>query len=129
MAWIFLVIFSNHHDGLTPVSFNHVKSFNHDDKKVSDVGLTRWCHLSNIMSDSIFHKGVRQEITCFVLFFVYFCLCLFLVCFFYRVTKWWNQFYRCNITGHEEILNYYRLRQKGLISLQRDLKSEICHKI
>ena len=47
----------------------------------------------------------------------------------YIVVEWlidwkrWDQFYRYNIGGREEILSYNSLRQMGLISLQWDLKS------
>ena len=34
---------------LKPVSCDHVISFNYDGKRARDVGLTCWCHLSNIM--------------------------------------------------------------------------------
>ena len=56
---------------LKPVSCNHVTSFNYDDKKARDVGLT-CCHLSNIMPDSVFYESMRQEVTCFFLFFSFF---------------------------------------------------------
>ena len=45
------------------VSYDHVTSFNYDDKKARDVGLTCWCRLSNIMLASIFHEIIRQGIT------------------------------------------------------------------
>ena len=66
---------------LKPVSCDHVRSFNYDDKKARDVGLTCWCHLSNNMPDSIFHESMRQGITCVCVFFVFvlfFLLLLFL---------------------------------------------------
>ena len=49
---------------LKPVSCNNVTSFNYDGKKARDVGLTCWCHLSNIMPDSIFHESMSYGITC-----------------------------------------------------------------
>ena len=52
---------------MKPVSCDHVTSFNYDDKKARDVGLTCWCHLSNNMPDSIFHESMRQGITFFFL--------------------------------------------------------------
>ena len=70
---------------LTPVSCDHVTSFNYDDKKARDVGLTCWCHLSNIMSDSIFHESIRWKINCSVLFCLLVCLLFrigFFACFF-----------------------------------------------
>ena len=68
---------------LTPVSYD-VATFNYDDKKARDVRLTCWCHLSNIMPDSIFHEGRRQGIAfsvlfCFFCFFVFVCCLLFII--------------------------------------------------
>ena len=64
---------------LKPVSCDHVTSFNYDDKKARDVGLTCWCHLSSIMPDSIFYENMRQRIICSFsyLFVVCFCFCFF----------------------------------------------------
>ena len=104
-------------------------------KKARDAGLISWCHLNNIMSDSIFHKA-GDNMFCFVLFFVllllfffFFPFRLFKVSFFYGVIllfsvewKTCNQFYHYNISGLGKILNYKRLRQMELISLQWDLK-------
>ena len=63
---------------LKPVSCDHVTSFNYDGKKARDVGLTCWCHLSNIMPDGIFHESMRQGITWFLLLFFFVCLFCFL---------------------------------------------------
>ena len=58
---------------------------NYDHKKTRDVGLTFWCHLSNIMPDRIFHESMRPQIIVSVSFwffggfFVFVCL---FVCFF-----------------------------------------------
>ena len=49
---------------LKPVSCDHMTPFNYDDKKARDVGLTYWCHMSNVMSDSIFCESMRLGITC-----------------------------------------------------------------
>ena len=68
---------------LKPVSCDHVTSFNYDDKKARDIGLTCWCHLSYIMPDSIFHESMRQEITCSVSFCLFFCICLSAFSFFF----------------------------------------------
>ena len=104
-------------------------------KKAKDAGLISWCHLNNIMPDSIFHEA-GDNMFCFVLFFVllllfffFFLFRLFKVSFFYGVIlllgwKTCNQFYHYNISGLGKILNYKRLRQMELISLQWDLKSE-----
>ena len=54
---------------------------------------------------------------------------LFLSFLFSSGWKKWNHCYYYKISGCGEILNYYRLRQIGLISLQRDLKSETCQEI
>ena len=98
---------------LTPVSCDHVTSFNYNDKKARDVDLTCWCHLSNII------------LFCFVCLFVFFFLYFFVVCIFCQVIflfpsglKRWTHFYRYNISGCGEILNYNGLRQMGLIHLQ-----------
>ena len=125
---------------LKPVSCDHVTSFNYDDKKPRYVGLTCWCHLSNIVTDCIFHESMRQGITCSVSFCLFvFCIlfvCCLLFFFFCRVIllfssgwKRWNQLYHYNIRGCGEILSYNGLRQMGLISLQWDLKSETCQGI
>ena len=121
---------------LTLVSCDHVTSFNYDDKKARDVGLTCWCHLSSIMPDSIFHESMRQGITCSVLFCLFVFSYLFVgsvlcgvVLLFPSGWKRWNQFYHYNISGRGEILNYKGLTQMGLISFQWDLKSETCQGI
>ena len=69
--------------GLKPVSYDHLTSFNYDDKKARNVGLTCRCHLSNIMSDSIYQKSMRQGINCSVLFRLFVFPYLFVVCFFF----------------------------------------------
>ena len=75
---------------LKPVSCDHVTSFNYDDKKARDVGLTCWCHLSNIMPDSIFHESMTQGITCTVSFCLFVFSYLFVVCFFFIFSfAWW----------------------------------------
>ena len=63
---------------LTFFSCDNVSSFNYDDKKARDVGLTCLCHLSNIMPDSISHESVREWISCSVFLFVclFFRICL-----------------------------------------------------
>ena len=53
---------------LTPVSFDYMKSFNYGGKKARDVGLTCRCHLSNIMSGSIFYDSRGWGMTQFVFF-------------------------------------------------------------
>ena len=56
------------------------RHLNYDHKKTRDVGLTFWCHLSNIMPDRIFHESMRPRIIVFVSFwffggfFVFVCL-------------------------------------------------------
>ena len=62
------------------------RHLNYDHKKTRDVGLTFWCHLSNIMPDRIFHESMRPRIIVSVSFwffgvFLYLFVCLFL-CFF-----------------------------------------------
>ena len=112
---------------MTPVSCDHV-TFNYVDKKARGVGLNFWCHLSN-MSNSIFHESIKWGITSSVLFFFCFFLSyFFVVCIFCGVIllcsselKRWTQFCHYNIIGRGEILNYNRIRQMGLISLQWDL--------
>ena len=100
---------------LKPVSCDHLTSFNYDDKKARDVGLTCWCHLSNNMPDSIFHESMRQGITCvwrfFCFCFVFLFFVVFLVCAgWYSLLssgwKRWNRFYHYEISGHGEILSY-----------------------
>ena len=49
---------------LTPVSCYYMTSFNYGGKKARDVGLTCRCHLSNIMSNSIFYDSMGWGITC-----------------------------------------------------------------
>ena len=91
---------------MKPVSCDHVTSFNYDDKKARDVGLTCWCHLSNNMPDSIFHESMRQGITCVCVFF---CFCFFCAGWYFLFSsgwKRWNQFYHYNISGCGEILSY-----------------------
>ena len=94
---------------LTPDSCDHVTSFNYDDKKARDEGLTCWCHLNNIMPDSIFHESIRQGMTCSVLFCLFLCFFVFsnvfVFCFLCGVIllfssgwKRWNQFYYYNIS-------------------------------
>ena len=56
---------------LKPVSCDHVTSFNYDDKKARDVGLTCWCHMRSNMPDSILHESMRQGITPVFLFFFF----------------------------------------------------------
>ena len=76
---------------LTLVSCDQMTSINYDDKKPRDVGLTWWCHLSNIMSDRISHESTIWRMTCSGLFCFYFYffvsmfVWLFVVCFFYGV--------------------------------------------
>ena len=79
---------------LKPVSCDHVTTFNYDDKKARYVGLTCWCHLSNIMPDSIFHESMRQEITCSVSFCLFVFSYLFVACFFvvFFFARWYFRF-------------------------------------
>ena len=57
---------------LMPVSCDHMRLFDYDDKKAREVDHACWFHLSNIIYDSM-----RQGVTCFVLFcFVFFIICL-----------------------------------------------------
>ena len=116
---------------LKPVSCDHVTS-NYDGKKARDVGLTCWCHLSNIMPDSIFHESIRQGIT-WISSFIFFLIFLFLFIYYFfsgvillfsSGLKRWNKFYPYNISGRMEILSYNGDRQMGLINLQWDSKSE-----
>ena len=51
--------------------------FNYGGKKARDVALTCKCHLSNIMSDSIFYDSMGWEITQF--FFCFFFVVVFFV--------------------------------------------------
>ena len=53
---------------LTPVSCDYMTSFNYGGKKARDVGLTCRCHLSNIMSGSIFYDSRGWGMTQFVFF-------------------------------------------------------------
>ena len=53
---------------LTPVSCYYMISFYYGGKKARDVGLTCRCHLSNIMSDSIFCDSMGWGITCLFFF-------------------------------------------------------------
>ena len=93
---------------LKPVSCDHV-TFNYDDKKTRDVGLACWCHLSNIMPDSIFHKSIRQWITCVC--FLLLLLLLFFCCFFWCGVmlqfssgwKRWNEICHYNISWRGEL--------------------------
>ena len=75
---------------LKPVSCDHVISSNYDDKKADDVGLTCSCHLSYIMSDSIFHESMRQGITCSVSFCLFVFSYLFVVSFFFFFFFLWG---------------------------------------
>ena len=68
---------------LKPVLCDHMTSFNYDDKKARHGSVTCWCHLSNIMPDSIFHKSMRQGITCSVSFCLFVFPYLFVVCLIY----------------------------------------------
>ena len=82
------VILCDHHNGVEACFMWSVTSFNYNDKKARDVDLTWWCHLSNVMSGSIFYKSMRQGITCSVsfcllaFFFTFFCYPV-LFCFYY----------------------------------------------
>ena len=124
---------------MKPVSCDHVTSFNYDNKKARDVGVTCWCNLRNIMPDSIFHKSMRQGITCSVLFrfFVwFFCICLLYALIFLQSDtsvflrmKEMESVYYYSISECGEILNYNGHRQMRLISLQWDLRSETCQGI
>ena len=55
---------------LTPASCNYITSFNYGGKKARDGGLTCRCHLSNIMTGSIFNESMGWGITCPFLFFL-----------------------------------------------------------
>ena len=54
---------------LTPVSCYYMISFNYGGKKARDVGLNCICHLSNIMSDSIFYDSMGWGMTQFLFIF------------------------------------------------------------
>ena len=68
---------------LTSVLCYYMTSFNYDGKKAKDVGITCRCHLSNILTDSIFYDSMGWEINCF-LFVCLFCEgdnhCLLVLC-------------------------------------------------
>ena len=100
---------------MKPVSCDRVTSFSYDDKKGSDVGFTCWCHLSNIIPDSIFHENMDR-------FFwggwggvgglgVGVCRVILL---FYSGWKRWNRFCYYSISERGEILNYKGLRKRDL---------------
>ena len=69
---------------LKSVACDHVTSFNYDGKKARDVGVTFWCHMSNIVPDSMLHESMRQGIN--VLFF---CFVLVLYLFFLFFARWY----------------------------------------
>ena len=54
---------------LTPVSCYYMISFNYGGKKERDVGLNCRCHLSNIMSGSIFYDSMGWGMTQFLFIF------------------------------------------------------------
>ena len=58
------------------VSWNEITLFNYGGKKTRDVGITRRCHLSNIMLDGVLYDSMGLEITSFLF------LSLPLFCFF-----------------------------------------------
>ena len=89
---------------LKPVSCDHVTSFNYDDKKARDVGLTCWCHLSNIMPDSIFHESMRERITCSFLY-------LFVVCFFFFFFAGW---YFCFSQDERDGISFITITSMGV---------------
>ena len=93
-----------------PISCDHVTSFNYDDKKARYVGLTCWCHLSNIMPYSISHESMRQEITYYISFCLFVFLHLFVVCLFLQgdisVFLEMKEFDHYGISGRGEILSY-----------------------
>ena len=87
---------------LKPVSCDHVTSFNHDDKKARDVGLTFWWHLSNNMPDSIFHESMRRGITC---------VCFFCFCFVFLLL-----FFLCGVI----LLVFFRMKEmESVLSLKQ----------
>ena len=57
---------------LTPVSCYYMISFNYGGKKARDVGLNCICHLSNIMSDSIFYDSMGWGMTQLLLLLLFF---------------------------------------------------------
>ena len=110
-----------------------------------------WCRPYVLMSSEQYYAGqylpwkheMGDNLFCFVLF-VSLLVCFFSVFFFFFVvvyffpgvillfsSRWnrWNRFYHYNISGRGEILSYNGLRQMELISLEWDLKSEICQEI
>ena len=54
---------------LAPVSCYYMTSFNYGGKEARDVGLTRRCHLSNIMRDGTFSDSKGWGITYLLFFF------------------------------------------------------------
>ena len=71
---------------LKPVSCDHVTSFNYNDKKARDVGVTCWCHMRSNMPDSILHESMRQGITP-VFFFCFFFWCEVILLVFLRMKE------------------------------------------
>ena len=51
---------------LTSVLRYYMTSFNYDDKKAKDVGITCRCYLSNILTVSVFYDSMGWEINCFL---------------------------------------------------------------
>ena len=83
------------------------------------------------MSDSIVHKSMGWEITCFVGVVVYCCCCYSL--FFFPLWRWysravvllfsweqkrWNQFYHCYTNKRAKIFAFNKLRQIGSTRLE-----------
>ena len=127
MSWVFRVFFSDHCNG--------VASFNCDDKKTSVLGLTCWCHMSNIMPDFFFHERIWQRLTCFI-FFMYFvfanvvALSLWIDTSVFIDEVWWSDgtsFITITSVGMKQFC--LRLVQMRFMNIQWDLKFEWCQVI
>ena len=81
---------------LVPVSFNYVRSFKYDGKQARNAGVTSRYHLSNIMSDGIFHDPWQYGqsdnllfiVFAVVVFFVVFLFCFALLLLWYFCFPW-----------------------------------------
>ena len=102
---IFKLSFTMNITVLTPVSCDHVTSFNYDRKRARDLDLACRCHLCNTMRG----KSMRQGIACFfavVFFSALFLYSMGVMLLFSFEWKRWNQSYHYNIKGRKKILNY-----------------------
>ena len=104
--WVFRTILSTHHNGVDGCVKWSCDIINYDDKKTSGICLTCWCHLSNIMLDSIFHESTKFLFSFILLvWFSY----LFVVCFFL-----WGRWYFYFLQDDRDEICFITITSVGL---------------